>query len=194
MWANRWGRSPKMSDVSELLTKNERCERIAQVAHQKWAMWAIRSGHSPKMSNHEQIAQVAHQKWANERIACFFERITHSLIFSQKTSNSLRKPMSEFPALQRTVQNCQVLHLMPKVGWWNVLKIYCILIESRGHHNFVEPSSKVFFSILSLDKMSEICLLLHRMLGPGQCPSVGWSDLSLVSTYTFLSIRYIFKK
>ena len=153
----------------------------------KWAIhfwWA--------KSNHEQIAQVAHQKWANEGIGRFFERIAHSLIFSQKTSNSLRKPMSEFPALQRTVQNCQVLHLMPKVDWWNVLKIYCI--ESRGHHNFVEPSSKVFSSILSLEKMSEICLLLHRMLGPGQCPSVGWSDLSLVSTYTFLSIRYIFKK
>ena len=47
----------------------------------------------------ERIAQVAHQKWANERIARFFERIAHSLIFSQKTSDSLRKPKSEFPAL-----------------------------------------------------------------------------------------------
>ena len=64
-----------MSDVSKSLrslTKNERCERIAQVAH---------------------------QKWANEQIARFFELIAHSLIFSQKTSDSLRKPMSEFPAL-----------------------------------------------------------------------------------------------
>ena len=59
------------------------------------------------MSDHEQFAQVAHQKWAtkselltkNEQIARFFERITHSLIFSQKTSDSLRKLMSEFPAL-----------------------------------------------------------------------------------------------
>ena len=75
MWANSSGRSPKMSDVSESLrslTKNERCERIAQVAH---------------------------QKWANEWIACFFERIAHSLIFLQKLSDSLRKQMSEFPAL-----------------------------------------------------------------------------------------------
>ena len=49
-----------MSDVSESLrslTKNERCE------------W---------------IAQVAHQKWGNEQIANFFEWITHLLIFSQK--------------------------------------------------------------------------------------------------------------
>ena len=30
---------------------NERCEQIAQVAHKKWAMWANRSGHSPKMSD-----------------------------------------------------------------------------------------------------------------------------------------------
>ena len=64
-----------VSDVSELLrllTKNERCE---------------------------QIPQVAHQKWANEWIARFFERIAHSLIFGQKTSDLLGKPMSEFPAL-----------------------------------------------------------------------------------------------
>ena len=64
-----------VSDVSESLrslTKNERCERIAQVAH---------------------------QKWANERITLFFEQIAHSLIFGQKTTDLLRKLMSEFPAL-----------------------------------------------------------------------------------------------
>ena len=75
-----------MSDVSELLrslTKNER-------------PWAIRL---EKMSDRERSAQVAHQKWANERIARFFEGIAHSLIFGQKTSDSLGKPMSEFPAL-----------------------------------------------------------------------------------------------
>ena len=72
-------------------------------AHQKWATmsdslrllsgnewsWANRSGRSPKMS-----------KWVNRS---FFERIAHSLIFGQKTSNSLGKPMSEFPALILTV-------------------------------------------------------------------------------------------
>ena len=66
-----------VSDVSKSLrsrTKNEPCERIAQVAH---------------------------QKWANERIAHFFERIAPLLsFFAIKTSDSLRKPMSEFPALQ----------------------------------------------------------------------------------------------
>ena len=64
-------------------------------------MIANRSGHSPKMSHHEQIAQVTHQKWPNEQIAHFFERIDHSLIFLLKTSDSLRKPLSEFSALPK---------------------------------------------------------------------------------------------
>ena len=91
-----------MSHVSKslrLLTKNERCEQIAQVAHQKWAMWANCSGYSPKMSDLERIAQVAHQTWAKEQITHFIELIPHLLIFSQKKSDSLRKQMSEFPAL-----------------------------------------------------------------------------------------------
>ena len=65
----------KMSDVRELLrslTKNE------------WP-WANRSGLSSKMS-----------EWANRS---FFEGIAHSLIFLQKTSDSLRNPMSKVPAL-----------------------------------------------------------------------------------------------
>ena len=82
-------RSFPLSDVSKSLrslTKNEQ-------------PWAIRSYRSEEMSDREWIAQVAHQKWANEWIPHFFERITHSLIFGQKTSDSLGKPMSEFPAL-----------------------------------------------------------------------------------------------
>ena len=91
-----------VSDVSKSLrlpTKNERCERITQVAQQKWATMSDSLGRSDEMSDREQIAQVAHQKWANEWIAHFFERIAHLLIFGQKTSDSLGKPISEFPAL-----------------------------------------------------------------------------------------------
>ena len=84
----------------------ERCEWIAQVAHQKWVMWANRSGHSPKMSDHERFAQVAHQKWAtmskslrsltkNERMArfcvCFFAK---NEWIAQKTDE--RTPSPEF--------------------------------------------------------------------------------------------------
>ena len=77
-----------VSNVSKslrLLTKNEQCERIAQVAHQKWAMWANRSGRSPKMSNHERFAQVAQRKWAivskSLRWLTKNERISKSLVF-----------------------------------------------------------------------------------------------------------------
>ena len=80
-WANRLGRSWQMSDR----------EGFTQVAHDKWA--------------NERIPQVAHQKWVNERFAHFFERIahflegiTHWLIFSQKMSDSLRKPDERVPS------------------------------------------------------------------------------------------------
>ena len=83
----------KNERFAHFLFFNEQCERIAQVAHKKLAMWANRSGRSPKMSDHEWFAQVAHQKWAT------MSESLRSLIFSQKTSYSLRTPMSEFPAL-----------------------------------------------------------------------------------------------
>ena len=60
------------------------------------------------MCDRERLAQdahVAHQKWANEQIARFFDQIAHSLIFTQKTSDSLRKPMSEFSALDKIQKN-----------------------------------------------------------------------------------------
>ena len=81
-----------MSDVNELLrslTKNE-------------GPWVICSGRSEELSDRERIAQVAHQKLANEWIAHFLERIAHLLIFGLKTSDSLQKPMSEFPALDHS--------------------------------------------------------------------------------------------
>ena len=76
-----------VSDVSKLLrllTKNE------------WP-WAIRSGHSPKMSDHEQIAQVAHQKWANEQIVFLSESLIRSFFqtnerFAQKTDERIQNP------------------------------------------------------------------------------------------------------
>ena len=80
---------------THLLIFGERCEWIAYFAQIKWAMWAICSGRSEEMSDRERITQVG-----NEWIANFFEQIAHSLIFGQKASDSLGKPMSEFPALK----------------------------------------------------------------------------------------------
>ena len=83
-------------------------------------MWVNRSGHSQN-EQFEQITQVAHHKWAtmidsltkNEQIACFFwanRSFDHySLIFLQKTSNSLRKPMSKFPTLVSIIRRSQAL-------------------------------------------------------------------------------------
>ena len=59
-----------MSDVSESLkslTKNEWCEQIAQIAHQKWAT----------------MSKLLRSLTKNEWIARFFEGITDLLIFSQ---------------------------------------------------------------------------------------------------------------
>ena len=75
-----------MSDVSKSLislTKNER-------------PWAIRSGCSEEMSD---VSKLLISLTKNEWIAHFFEQITHSLIFEQKTRASLGNQMSEFPAL-----------------------------------------------------------------------------------------------
>ena len=55
-------------------------------------------GRSPKMTDHERIAQVAHQKWANEWIARFFERIAHALIFSQKNKRFAQKTDERIPS------------------------------------------------------------------------------------------------
>ena len=69
---------------------------IRSFPHFCWAMWANRSSPSPKMTN---VSKSLMLLTKNEQIACFFERIAYSLIFSQKTSDSLRNPMSKFPAL-----------------------------------------------------------------------------------------------
>ena len=88
-----------MSHVSKSLrslTKNEQ-------------PWGIRSGRSEEMSYHELFAQVAHYKWANEWITNFLEQIAHLLIFGHKTSNSLGKPMSEFPALRIPLKMAELM-------------------------------------------------------------------------------------
>ena len=80
-------------------------------------LWAIRS---EEMSDCERIAQVAHQKWANEWIAHFFERIAHSLIFGQKTSDLLGKPMSKFPAqgIHKAAIHVKMCQLSQRYNQW----------------------------------------------------------------------------
>ena len=60
--------------------------------------WAIRSGCSPKMSDHEQIPLVAHQKWAIEQIARFLSELlicsffAKNERFAQKTDERIPSP------------------------------------------------------------------------------------------------------
>ena len=103
-----------VSNVSELLRSLTKNERLRQVAQRKWA---IMSESLSSLTKNERIAQVAHQKWANEWIAHFFEQIAHSLIFGQKTSNSLGNPMSEFPALLMRYQWYSFALAIVRV-WW----------------------------------------------------------------------------
>ena len=84
-----------MSNVSKslrLLTKNEWCERIAQVDHQKWVTMS------------ELLTKMI--KWVNRS---FLEQIAHLLIILQKTSNSLRKPMSKFPTQEKSQHHTQTI-------------------------------------------------------------------------------------
>ena len=91
-----------VSDVSESLrslTKNERCERITQVAHQKWAtmsdslrslrgnerLWANCSGRSPKIS--EWVYRLF--CWANRSFAFFGAKKER---FARKTDERIPSP------------------------------------------------------------------------------------------------------
>ena len=62
---------------------NEQCERIAQVAHQNWA--TIR----------DSLRLLTKNEWKSESLIF----LSNLLIFSQKTSDSLRKPLSKIPTL-----------------------------------------------------------------------------------------------
>ena len=68
-----------VSESLRLLSKNEQ-------------PWVIRSGGSPKMSDCERIAQVAHQKWANERIAHSLIFSQKKELLAEKTNEQIPNP------------------------------------------------------------------------------------------------------
>ena len=137
-------------------------------------MWASRSGRSPKMSNHEQFAHILHQKWTtiseslrsltkNEQIACFFEEIANLISFSQKPSDSLRKPMSKFPALQFAHFWCATWvicshHSLKKKKWANHLFFFLNIRKTYQKNILVK-----FFWANHLFFVSKIaiCLFAH---------------------------------
>ena len=76
----------------------EQCERIAQVAHQNWAMWANRSGCSPKMSDVSKSLRLLtknERPWAirsgrSEEMSDVSESLI-SLTKNERMSDSLKK-------------------------------------------------------------------------------------------------------
>ena len=91
MWAIR----------SKSLISSERCERIAQVAHQKWAMWANCSGRSPKMSewvNHSFF-------WANRSFAHFWAKNER---FAQKTDERIPSPEEDYSTSMTTITSMTI--------------------------------------------------------------------------------------
>ena len=89
-----WSLKKKKKICSFLLSKVSESLRLLRT--NEWP-WAIRS---EGMSDHERIAQVAHQKWANEQITHFLSKSLICSLFWHKTSNSLRNWMSKFPTLK----------------------------------------------------------------------------------------------
>ena len=84
----------KKKICSFLLSKVSESLRLLRTNEWPWAIC------SEGMSDHERIAQVAHQKWANEQITHFLSESLICSLFWHKTSNSLRNWMSKFPTLK----------------------------------------------------------------------------------------------
>ena len=95
MWANRSGRSPKMSYVSKSLrslTKMSNHEQFAQVAHQKWGTLSESLRSLTKMG-----------KWANRLFfwanCSFAHCFTKCKRFLQKTDERIPSPAKQQPFL-----------------------------------------------------------------------------------------------
>ena len=79
----------KNEGIAHSLFFGERCEWITQVTHQKWVIWANRSGRSPKMSDHERYPHIAQMKWAivseSLRLLTKNEQMSESLVFLRES-------------------------------------------------------------------------------------------------------------
>ena len=89
----------------------ERCEWITYFAQIKWA---IRSGRLEEMSDCEQIAQVTHKNEQRSESLVFWMNRSFAHFWA-KTSNSLRKPLSKFPALK--IIDIKFFVIGPSIFW-----------------------------------------------------------------------------
>ena len=124
LWVT-WANGSKTSDLLEKNRKNRfflmfftvfplslpksKSSNCSSLSHSfvKEQPWANRSGHSVQNSNREQFAQVAQCSWQKSDGSNLLFFTSESLFRSQKTSDSLQKPMSKFPTLQKLWENCK---------------------------------------------------------------------------------------
>ena len=95
----------KYEQFAHSLIFGEWCERIAQVAYQKWAMWANHSGRSPKMSewsNHSFF-------WANRSFAHFFAKNKR---FARKIDVQIPSPVLKIKHKKCIKKNTKCIHTM----------------------------------------------------------------------------------
>ena len=122
MWAKCLGRSPKMSDVSELLkslTKNE------------WP-WAISSGCSPKMSKLANGSLL----WANHSFTHFFTQKT-AICSENRWENST--PLLEHSTLKSNLENCN----FEQCNFWNNI-LYTLIWDIVTLLYNSDPKPKLF--------------------------------------------------
>ena len=136
----------------------ERCERITQVAHQKWAMWADRSSRWPKMSNVSEslraltknerplanrspkMSQWANRSffWANCSLAHFFAKNEQ---LAQKTDEHIPSPAflgwcSDL--FEQNFKHCIFLKKRLWISYWStvhIMYIYTILFSFNPNHH-----------------------------------------------------------
>ena len=137
-------------------------------------MWANRSGRSPKMSHNEWFAQVAHQKWTNEQIACFFERIAHSLIFLQKKVICSENRWANSQPWQYSPKN---FHRNINLNCIKEQKTYGFFFCSNFPLLLILNRTKYIQYLLSTVPVYLVYCILFICLQYLHCPSaVGWSD------------------
>ena len=147
------------------------------------------------MSDHEQIAQVAHKKWANEPIAHFLKQIPHQLIFSQKTSDWLRKLMSKFPTLLNLLEFKSSVkvrfsrdwpHLLDQDQTWNKLQLV-IFIQWSEFYKYLDRALKVWrFAVKSQNVQNDQLWELG-----GGTYLENWDDCIKWTSYTCTVVHYM---
>ena len=147
------------------------------------------------MRDWARIAQVAQQKWRIEQIDCFFERIAHLTNFLQKTSDSLRKPMSEFPALRgvkwpkflklHRVHPTKESSCMVCIRVGNSLLAHLLRSLRKNDRLWVNRScqkiNREWISQVAYNKRATVSYLLRSLMINEQIDRFFWSELIICS-------------